>query len=173
MAQIEAAATTAELKYPREEGYRLVWIFDHSSCHGAYADDVLNAYKMNMKPGGKQPAMRNTIWQGKDYSMVFNLGVLKGLLQLLKETGVDTWGMKLEDMRKEMASHEDFKNEKTKIEHFLNSRGHCCILLPKFHCETMLGTGKIVRTFPHKLHTCWSQTKCTKWAGLCHYYQHP
>ena len=34
------------------------------------------------------------------------------LLQVLKERGVDTRGMKLDDMRKELASHEDFKSEK-------------------------------------------------------------
>ena len=32
MAQIKEAATIAESKYHREKGYRLVWIFDHSSC---------------------------------------------------------------------------------------------------------------------------------------------
>ena len=37
---------------------------------------------MNMRPGGKQPAMHNTVWQGKEYSMVFNLGVPKGLLEV-------------------------------------------------------------------------------------------
>ena len=61
MAQIEHAATIAEIKYPRDEGSRLVWIFDHSSCHGAYADDALNANRMNAKPGGKKPIMRDTI----------------------------------------------------------------------------------------------------------------
>ena len=100
-----------------------------------------------MKPGGKKPAMRNTVWRGKKYSMVFKLGVPKGLLQVLKERGVDTQGMKLEDMRKELASHEDFQNEKTKIEHYLNRRGHCCMLLPKFHCEI------------NPLERCWAQAK--------------
>ena len=147
MAQIKVAVTIAEVKYPREEGFRIVWIFDHSSCHGAYAEDALNAYKMNVKPGGKQPAMRNTIWRGKGYSMVFNLGVPKGLLQVLKERGIDTRGMKIEDMRKELASHEDFKEEKTKIEHYLNDRGHCCMLLPKFHCEI------------NPIERCWAQAK--------------
>ena len=147
MVQIKDAAQIAEIKYPRDQGYRLVWIFDHSSGHGAYADDALNAYKMNVKPGGKQPAMRNTIWRGKEYSMVFNLGIPKGLQQVLKERGVDTRGMKLEDMRKELASHDDFKNEKTKIEHYLNNCGHCCMLLPKFHCEI------------NPIERCWSQAK--------------
>ena len=56
--------------------------------------------------------MSNTIWCGKEYSLVFNLGVPKGLLQVLKERGVNTYGMKLEDMRKELANYGDFKNEK-------------------------------------------------------------
>ena len=42
--------------------------------------------------------------------------------------------MKLDDMRKELASHPDFQDEKTKIEHKLNRRGHVCVLLPEFHC---------------------------------------
>ena len=28
------------------------------------ADDALNANKMNVGPGGKEPAMRDTIWGG-------------------------------------------------------------------------------------------------------------
>ena len=83
----------------------------------------------------------------KSYSMVFNLGVPKGLLQVLKERGVNTRGMKLEDIRKELASHEDFKNEKTKIQHYLNNRGHFCMLLPKFHCEI------------NPIERCWAQAK--------------
>ena len=46
--------------------------------------------------------------------------------------------MKLEEMRAEIASHTDFKEEKTKIEHILNDLGHVCIFLPKFHCELNL-----------------------------------
>ena len=147
MTQIKDAVMIAECKYPLDQGYRLVLIFDHSSCHGAYAENALRAYKMIMKPGGKQPAMRNTVWKGKEYSMVFNLGIPKGLLQVLKERGINTRGMKLEDMRKELASHKDFKNEKTRIEHYLNHRGHCCMLLPKFHYEIN----------PNE--RCWAQAK--------------
>ena len=43
--------------------------------------------------------------------------------------------MKLEDMRKEIASHPDFMNEKTKLEHYINSRGHAFLFIPKYHCE--------------------------------------
>ena len=55
------------------------------SCHGAYAEDALNAYKMNAKPGGKQPKMRDTVWEGRPQSMVFSIYVPEGLIQVLKE----------------------------------------------------------------------------------------
>ena len=70
--------------------------------------------------------------------MVFSVGVAKGLIQVLKERGQYRSGMKLEEMRAEISSHPDFKNERTKIKHFLNSKGYCCIFLPKFHCELNL-----------------------------------
>ena len=134
-------------KYPRDEGYKVVRIFDHSSCHGAYSDDVLNAYKMNAKPGGKQPVMRDTTWNGKVQRLVFNIGIPKGLIQVLTERKKYKQGMKLEEMRAELATHQDFREEKTKIEHYLNSLGHVCIFLPKFHCEL------------NPIERCWAQAK--------------
>ena len=59
----------AELKYPKEEGWRHVWIFDHSSCHAAMADDALDAAKMNVNLGGKQRKMRDTVWKSADQKM--------------------------------------------------------------------------------------------------------
>jgi hypothetical protein len=77
MTQIEDSVKTAEVKYPREHGYRLVWVFDHNSCHGAFSSDALNAYHMNAKPGGKQPGLRDTInpLNGQVQKMVFSLGI--------------------------------------------------------------------------------------------------
>ena len=43
--------------------------------------------------------------------------------------------MKLEDMRKVIATHPDFKNEKSILERFINSRGHAVLFIPKYHCE--------------------------------------
>jgi len=43
MNQIKEAAIMAEFKYPKEKGYRIALVFDHSSCHGAYSDNALNA----------------------------------------------------------------------------------------------------------------------------------
>jgi len=119
--------------YPKEIGFRLIWLFDNSSCHNAYAADALNATVMNAKPGGKQPRMRDTIWNEKVQHMVFNIGMPKGLMQVLSERGKYHRGMKLEEIRAEIASHTDFKEEKTKLEHFLNDLGQACIMLPKFY----------------------------------------
>ena len=58
MNQIKAAAMIVQFKYPREK-YDLVWIFDHSSGHQAYNDNALVATRMNVKPGGNQPVMRD------------------------------------------------------------------------------------------------------------------
>ena len=34
----------SDVKYPKE-GYHVVFILDHSSCHTTFADNALNAYK--------------------------------------------------------------------------------------------------------------------------------
>ena len=53
---------------------------------------------MNAKPGGKQAFMRDTIWDAKPQRMVFNIGIPKGLIQVLKEINRYHPKMKLEDM---------------------------------------------------------------------------
>ena len=78
MARIEKAIRITEVKYPKEEGWRHVWIFDHSSCHGAMAEDSLDVKKMNVNPGGKQPIMHDGWWGGKPFAMTTN-GNPKGL----------------------------------------------------------------------------------------------
>ena len=42
MANVERAAKIAELKYSKEK-YSIIWLFDQSSCHKAYAEDALNS----------------------------------------------------------------------------------------------------------------------------------
>ncbi len=62
--QMHIAIRVAEAKYPARV-FKNVWIFDHSCAHTAYAEDALVAARLNRKPGGKQPAMRDTVWAGK------------------------------------------------------------------------------------------------------------
>lgn len=133
MEQMNKAVKIAETKYPKEDGWRLVWIFDHSSCHAAMAEDSLDVNKMNVKPGGKQRLMRDGWWGGKPHAMKYSNGVAKGLRVVLEERGVNTNGMDGDKMRQVLGSHPDFKHEKSRIERFLSERGHIVYLLPKYH----------------------------------------
>lgn len=67
--QIEKALKIAEAKYP-PRAFKHVWVFDHSCGHTAYAPDALVVSRLNKKPGGKQPAMRDTTWAGKPQKLV-------------------------------------------------------------------------------------------------------
>ncbi len=62
MNQMEYAVDVAEAKYPKDQGYRLFWVFDQSSCQGAYSEDALNVNRMNANPGGKVPLMHDTVY---------------------------------------------------------------------------------------------------------------
>lgn len=82
---------------------------DQSSAHNAYSSDALNARKMIVGPGGKQPIMHNTIipddnpnptLRGQPQSMVFvtmhpsHPNKPKGMEQVLKERGL--WDLLVE-----------------------------------------------------------------------------
>ena len=121
MLQIEEAVTVSEIKYPKER-WRVVWVFDQSSCHKAMAADALDASKMNVNPGGKQPKMHDTVWAGKPQKMSFNLGVPKGMKQVLKERGINADVPNGTQMREILKNHDDFKNEKPKVITFLESK---------------------------------------------------
>jgi hypothetical protein len=73
-----------------------IFAFDHSSSHTKVADDSLNAFTMNLKSGGKQPVMRDTIYNGRVQQMVFSSdypdeklsGKPKGMRIILQERGL-------------------------------------------------------------------------------------
>lgn len=62
-------------------------------------------------------------------------GSAKGLRTILAERGINTARMKADDMRTVLSYHDDFLNEKANVEHYVESRGHIALFLPKFHCE--------------------------------------
>ena len=134
MKQMENAVKIAEFKYTPAM-HTLVWLFDQSSCHRAYAPDALNSNNMNVKPEGSQAVMTDTVWAGKVQRLVFNDGVPKGMKQVLEERGINTGTLKADEMRVILANHDDFRAKKTIIEHFLSSHGHQVHFIPKFHCE--------------------------------------
>ena len=96
---------------------------------------ALDASKMNVNPGGKQPAMHDTVWAGEPQRICFNLGIPKGMKQVLKERGVNTDSVSASAVRDILRTHEDFINEKTKVIKFLESKGHTALYRPKFHPE--------------------------------------
>jgi len=80
----------AEIKYPKDDGWCHVWIFDHSSCHATMADNALDVTKMNVNPGGKQRLMRDTVWQGRVQKMNYSVGMHKVMCVVLQKRGIDT-----------------------------------------------------------------------------------
>ena len=84
MAQVKTAMSIAEFKYPKTHN-TIVFLFDQSSGHCAYAEDALIAHIMNVSDGGKQPFLRDTIWDGRPQKLVTISGVQKGLKTLLEE----------------------------------------------------------------------------------------
>jgi transposase len=133
---MQVSIEVAEIKYPKEDGWRHVWVFDHSSCHAAMALDV---NKMNVKPAGKQRIMRDTTWNGKVWKLYSTdrdgKKVAKGMKMVLEERGISTVGKSADWMRQTLGEHSDFKGEKSMIERMLIQKAHIPCFLPKFHPE--------------------------------------
>ena len=64
-----------------------VFAFDNSSNHAAFKSDALVTSKMNLKSGGKQLKMKDTVFGSNNQrqSMVNEKGELKGMKQVLIE----------------------------------------------------------------------------------------
>ena len=131
--QVGKTVDIFEEKYPGVTG---MFIFDNAPSHFKKADDVLNPDKMNVSDGGKQPFARDTVWNGQIQKMTTQDGSQKGMRSVLEERGVDTHGMKAEQMRQELRKFEDFSCDGVPlVEEMLIGRGHMCVFIPKFHCE--------------------------------------
>ena len=64
---MEKAVNVFEWVHPEAQG---LFLFDNAPSHRKVPDDSLNADKMNVGPGGKQPIMRDTTWNGALQTMV-------------------------------------------------------------------------------------------------------
>ena len=134
VSQVETAIKIAEFKYPPSDN-TIVFLFDQSSGHCAYADDALHAHKMNVSDGGKQPFQRDTVWDGRPQKMVTADGLQKGLKTVLEERSVNVKKMHKDDMIKILSKMRDFKFQKSRVEEVILKRGHRVMFIPKFHCE--------------------------------------
>ena len=77
---------------------------------------MLIADRMNVQPGGKQPLMRDTIFNGQIQLMVLPEGQPKGMKLVREERGVNTKGMNAAKVREELNKFDDFKNKVTILE---------------------------------------------------------
>ena len=69
--QVEHSITIAELKYQKET-HSLIFLFNQSSGHKAFASDALNVNRMSVNPGRAQPRLLDSIWNGRSQRMVFS-----------------------------------------------------------------------------------------------------
>lgn len=136
-------------------GYKALIIVDNSQGHSAYATNTLLTSRMNLRPGGKQAGLRDG-WYLKDNQKVIQAMVFppdhpeypnepKGMKQVLMERGLwkDGLRMQCKDSCKTTdccAKHildlqPDFKSQRSLVQEVIEAAGHCCIFLPKFHCE--------------------------------------
>ena len=130
--QVSGAIDIFEAKYPGTIG---MFMFDNAPSHCKKPDDCLNPDKMNVSDGGKQPFVRDTMWNGHTQKMTHD-GVQKGMRRVLEERGVNTHKMKADAMRAELKKFEDFKCDGVPIvEEMITGRGHMCFFIPRFHCE--------------------------------------
>ena len=90
IAQVECAITIFERKFPDITG---IFLFDNAPSHKKFDDNALNASNMNVYPGGKQPALRDVLWEGSVQKMTLPDGTPKGMKMVLQERGVDVKGM--------------------------------------------------------------------------------
>ncbi|KAF4695818.1 hypothetical protein FOZ60_003414 [Perkinsus olseni] len=131
------------------DGQRLhcAFLTDRSPIHCKFAEDALNARTMNVKPGGRQPKMRDGwFWSNGrriTQTMVFPAthpvypGLPKGLREVCRERfGAEAIsGKRHEDLVGMLSACEDFKNQATILEDQAAERGDVVIFGVKFHPE--------------------------------------
>ena len=164
-----------------------LFAFDNSSNHAAFKSDALVASRMNLKPGGKQPKMRDTVFglNNQHQSMVNENGEPKGMKQILIERGLWKNGLnadcqlckdKIDDInridccaRRIISLQPDFLAQRSALEEVILEAGHKCIFYPKFHCELNYIErywGAAKRYARENCNYSWSGLQCTVPAAL-------
>ena len=121
ISQVHKTITIFENKYPMAQG---LFIFDNAPSHMKRPDDALNADRMNVKDGGKQPFMKDTVWEGLVQRMVTDDGIQKGMKTVLEERDIDTHGMNATKLRELLREYEVINFRQ------ISKASHNCIFLP-------------------------------------------
>ncbi|KAF4648053.1 hypothetical protein FOZ61_003201 [Perkinsus olseni] len=129
--------------------YKCIFLTDHSPIHSKFAQNALNVKAMNVKPGGKQPKMRDGwfISDGRRVVQEMNFaedhplypGKPKGLREVVRERfGASAIvGKRHDDLVAMLQSCDDFVSQKSLLEEEAVARGDIIIFGVKFHPELM------------------------------------
>ena len=104
---------------------------------------------MNVRPGGAQAVLHDTVWNGRAQNIVFSDSTSKGMKHIHKERELYTKGMK--PKKCDTSSGQDVRlqvQKKTKVEKLISSQG----LLPKFHYKL------------NPIECCWCHSKRYTWS---------
>ena len=121
---------------------------DWSPIHGSYGSDALNAAKMNVGIGGKQPIMKDGYFTNAEgikvsQSMVFKEGPHRGKAKGLKQVCIERFGAesikgkRQDDLVKLLEKEPDFQNQKPLIVEACEAAGGKVLFGTKFHPELM------------------------------------
>jgi transposase len=138
-AQLKKTIPIAEKQHP---GCILVFTFDNSSNHNCLPDDGLSISKMTLKPKDwPESRFRDGFFSVNGTRVAqrfyFDNGHFKGVKVILQERNL--WpkgGLTLENAKALLASQEDFKQQRSKIEEVVANTQHAVDFFAKFHCET-------------------------------------
>ena len=87
---------------------------------------------MYVRPGGKQPVMRDAVFNGQVPD-----GQPKGMKLVLEERGVNTRGMNAAKIREELNKFDDSKKKVTILEQHIEARDTSVCLYPSFIANLM------------------------------------
>ena len=91
--QVDEAIEVFQQIFPNAVG-----IFDNAPSHKKYSSDGLNPSDMNVHPGGKQPLIRDTSWNGT-HQWFLVTDDQKGMKIVLQKRGINTSGLNAAKMR--------------------------------------------------------------------------
>ncbi len=139
--------------------YQALIMVDNSQGHGIYAPNALLTRDMNFNPGGSQPKLRdgwfiNGLGERVVQHMVFSADhptfpdKPKGMKHVLIERGLFRTKLKMQCKKPDcdpdatnccakriIDLQPDFKEQKSLVHETIETAGHLCIMLPKYHCE--------------------------------------
>ena len=119
----------------------VLFIFDNSQDHHAYAPDALRTSSFNLKDGRKHTKFLRPAWYFQDgvkitQPMQTATGMQKGLRTIFEERGSRVPSMGLKEAKKLLQYQSNVKEQRTLLRETVEKHDGCLNdYYPKFHCE--------------------------------------